>query len=100
MNKSSIGTKKAHGELIAYCGVSCESCPDYMSSVCPSCRKTVWANGDECMPVACCREKGISFCGECTGFPCPDMKEFYRESGSHKLAYERMAGLGATTRDQ
>lgn len=100
MNKSSIGTKKAHGELIAYCGVSCESCPDYMSSVCPSCRKTVWANGDECMPVACCREKGISFCGECTGFPCPDMKEFYRESESHKSAYERMAGLGATTRDQ
>ncbi|MBR5949679.1 MAG: DUF3795 domain-containing protein [Clostridia bacterium] len=85
--------KKALGEFIAYCGVNCELCHDYKNEVCPSCRKTVWADGDECMPVACCRDNGIDFCGECERFPCPDMKEFYRESESHEFAYERMKAL-------
>ena len=100
MSKPACGKRTALGELIAYCGVSCESCPDYMNGVCPSCRKTLWEEGDECMPIACCREKGISFCGECAVFPCPDMKEFYRESESHELAYERMTGLSAANCDQ
>ena len=90
MSTAKNDCKNALGELIAYCGVDCEVCPDYKNKVCPSCRKTVWAEGDECMPVACCHDKGISFCGECGLFPCPDMAEFYKESESHRLAYERM----------
>ena len=80
-------------ERIAYCGVDCGVCPDYAERKCPGCRKTAWEPGDECLPVACCRKKGISSCGECETFPCADMSEFYRESESHERAYERMAAL-------
>ena len=76
--------------MIAYCGVDCSACPDFTGAKCPGCRQTVWEAGDECMPVACCREKGIDFCGRCPDFPCPDMVAFYRESESHAEAFERM----------
>lgn len=79
--------------LIAYCGVDCAPCPDYVSGKCPSCRRTVWEEGDECMPVACCKKKSVSFCGECSWFPCPDMKAFYEESDPHREAYVRMSAL-------
>ena len=86
--------KAPFGELIAYCGVNCEVCADYLNGACPSCRKTVWEEGDECMPVACCRKKGISYCGECgESFPCSDMKEFYAESESHAHAFELMRSV-------
>lgn len=78
------------GGSIAYCGVDCSACPDHSGGKCPGCRKTVWDEGDECMPIACCKKRGISCCGECGDFPCPDMDEFYGESDSHRLAYARM----------
>ena len=43
-----------------------------------------------CMPVKCCREKGIEVCAFCEVFPCKDMADFYEESDSHKKAYDRM----------
>ena len=43
---------------IAYCGVDCAACADYQTGVCPSCRRTDWKD-NPCMPVRCCREKGI-----------------------------------------
>ena len=76
-------------EYIAFCGVNCKECRDYNISVCPGCRKSE----DGCMPVECCKSKGISVCGECSDFPCEDMKEFYRESQSHSEAYERMCAI-------
>ena len=75
---------------IAYCGVDCSACGDYKTGVCPSCKLTPWTENDICMPVKCCREKGIAFCGQCGGFPCADMAEFYEESEGHAAAYERM----------
>ena len=86
--------EKTINELIAYCGVDCSACPDYQNGVCPSCRRTEWTADDICMPVKCCREKSIRFCGNCTDFPCGDMKEFYRESESHAEAYRRMLAAG------
>ena len=80
--------------MIAYCGVDCSTCPDYLEKRCPSCRATVWDVGDECMPVACCREHVIECCGQCDEFPCADMAEFYRESPSHEAAFERMRAIG------
>lgn len=77
-------------DLIAYCGVDCSVCPDYLSGKCPSCRKTEWAEGDECMPVRCCREKKIDLCAKCDEFPCSDMKDFYDETESHWEAFMRM----------
>ncbi|MBQ4447482.1 MAG: DUF3795 domain-containing protein [Clostridia bacterium] len=86
-------------ELIAYCGVDCSECGDHKSGKCPGCRKTEWKEGEECMPSACCRGKGILFCGECGEFPCADMEEFYRESDSHRLAGARMKLLKSRGRE-
>ena len=48
-----------------------------------------------CMPVKCCKEKGIDFCAFCNNFPCDDMADFYEESKSHKEAYHRMVSMNA-----
>ena len=80
-------------ELIAFCGVDCSACSDLTSGKCPGCRKTEWPEGDACMPVECCGKRGISCCGECAGFPCPDMAEFYKESESHERAFELMRSI-------
>lgn len=78
--------------LIAYCGVNCAPCPDYTLGKCPGCRQTD-RDDDPCMPVRCCREKGIDVCGQCDAFPCEDMAAFYKESEGHKEAYRRMCSL-------
>ncbi|MBR2811183.1 MAG: DUF3795 domain-containing protein [Solobacterium sp.] len=77
-------------QLIAFCGVDCSQCPDYVSGKCPSCRRTAWTADDICMPVHCCREKNIDCCGECMDFPCREMAAFYQESEGHRIAYSRM----------
>ena len=85
---------------IAYCGVDCSVCPDYLAGKCSNCRNTVWPEGDACMPAACCGEKGILCCGDCESFPCAEMAGFYAESESHRQALERMrrvAGLAYVT---
>ena len=84
---------KAMNDNIAYCGVDCSVCPDYLNKSCPSCRLTEWTEEDICMPVRCCREKGIEFCGACDSFPCKDMAEFYEESDSHREAFARMKSM-------
>ena len=84
---------KAMNDNIAYCGVDCSVCPDYLDKSYPSCRLTEWTEEDICMPVRCCREKGIEFCGACDSFPCKDMAEFYEESDSHRKALERMKAI-------
>ena len=43
---------------IAYCGVNCFACSDYINKICPSCKHTQWTEEDICMPVKCCKEKG------------------------------------------
>ena len=72
---------------IAYCGVNCFACSDYINKICPSCKHTQWTEEDICMPVKCCKEKGIDFCAFCNNFPCDDMADFYEESKSHKYVY-------------
>ena len=75
-------------DRIAYCGVDCAACVDFLESKCPGCRRTEWKEDDICLPVECCRRQGITFCGKCPTFPCDDMKAFYEESESHKKAFE------------
>lgn len=76
---------------IAYCGVDCAACPDYLTGKCPDCRHSEWPDGDACMPIVCCQRKGIDCCGRCDVFPCGDMTGFYEESESHRAACVRMA---------
>ncbi len=83
------GTDGMTDPMIAYCGVDCAPCPDYAGGKCPGCRATEWGD-DPCLPVRCCREKGIALCGECERFPCRNMADFYGESEGHKAAYLRM----------
>ena len=83
---------------IAFCGVDCAACADYLNNTCPSCRLTRWKEDDICMPVRCCRKKGIDACAFCEGFPCESMAEFYEESDSHKAALRRMQTARAGNR--
>ncbi len=80
-------------QTIAVCGVDCAACGDYRQGTCPSCRLTQWLEGDACMPVTCCGDKGITVCGQCGSFPCADMAAFYEESDSHREALRRMQSL-------
>ncbi len=80
---------------IGYCGVDCAACSDRLSGKCPDCRRSIWPEGDPCLPIACCRGKGIACCGQCAGFPCPDMAAFYAESESHRAAFARMRAVSA-----
>jgi len=77
----------------AFCGVDCGACKDLALGRCPGCRQTEWEEGDECMPVACCKARGIVYCAACDVFPCDSMKEFYEESEGHREAYRRMLAL-------
>lgn len=77
-------------EFIAYCGVDCSVCTDYTGHICHGCRQTEWKSEEICLPVACCRKKGISFCGKCDKFPCDEMQGFYEESEVHRKAFDRM----------
>ena len=86
--------------LIAYCGVDCAACADYSGGKCPGCRQTDWPEGDACLPVGCCRRKNIDSCGECSSFPCEDMKAFYRESESHEQAYQLMKSRRENTENE
>lgn len=78
--------------MIACCGVNCAPCPDRTAGKCPGCRDTAWGE-DPCLPVACCREKGIDVCGACANFPCKDIAGFYAESEGHREAYQRMRAV-------
>ena len=86
--------------MIAYCGVDCGACPDYKDGKCPSCRLSEWKEDDICMPVKCCRDRGIECCAYCVSFPCEDMSAFYGESPSHRAAYERMLPLKVANEEQ
>ncbi len=81
--------------MIAYCGVNCAVCPDCTQGKCSGCRDTAWGD-DPCLPVGCCRAKGIEACGQCETFPCGDMAGFYEESEGHREAYRRMCAVRNT----
>ena len=80
--------------LTAPCGLDCFNCPTYEGNItdewkkqvsgflkipveeapCKGCRdekgNCKFAIGNECATWLCAREKGVTFCHECTGFPC------------------------------
>ena len=78
---------------IAFCGVDCAVCPDFLEKKCPDCRHSEWPDGDPCGT-----NRGICCCGACETFPCPMMAEFYEESESHRRAYARMKAVAEECR--
>ena len=77
-------------EMIAFCGVDCAQCTDYLSSKCPGCRESIGEGENMCNAVRCCISREIDCCGQCGNFPCDDMMAFFEETLSHKEAGIRM----------
>jgi hypothetical protein len=59
----------ASAELVAYCGLYCGACRQYLSEKCEGCHqneKATW-----CKIRTCCSEQGLSSCAQCADFPDP-----------------------------
>ncbi len=55
-----------------YCGMPCALCTRYRTegkSRCPGCSHDGYYT-DPCKVHRCCRDKQLSHCGQCDGFPC------------------------------
>ena len=61
-------------KLIAYCGLYCGSCRKYLSGKCPSCQQL--ASPHWCKIRACCIDKKIASCAECSLETPNDCKTF------------------------
>jgi hypothetical protein len=63
-------------ELVAYCGLYCGACPSYRREHCSGCHgndKATW-----CKVRACCIERGLKSCADCTEFSDPgDCQKFH-----------------------
>ena len=59
------------------CGLICEGC-EYVES--HNCKGCIATNGHpfhgECPVAACCQEKGLTHCGECSDFPCEQLNQY------------------------
>jgi hypothetical protein len=91
--------KSADKKLAATCGLFCPACSVYIGTTeeperlqelaerfdmpvseleCLGCRseKRSFFCRTRCKMAACAADKGISFCSECSDYPCEDLKEF------------------------
>lgn len=77
MAKCLAKTQPYHGRIPA-CGVFCGGCPTYTREKNP-CKGAV-LNSSRCEKCKtfhlCCLEKGITYCFQCTDFPCDKFKRF------------------------
>jgi hypothetical protein len=86
--------------LIRFCGADCRDCEPYRDFLAgvetglvnPETRyRCCWLpddypEGRDCPIKACCDEKGVLFCGECSQFEtCARMNEFYAQPGYDRL---------------
>lgn len=66
---------QADPALVASCGLYCGACRMHLKGKCPGCRENEKASW--CTVRACCIEKGLLNCAECTEFTNPkDCKKF------------------------
>ena len=85
-------------EMIGFCGVDCSVCSDYISEICPGCRKSAGTSSEECPLVTCCLENNSLVCGQCRKFPCDNICGFFEESESHMEAKNRNEEIMAELR--
>jgi hypothetical protein len=52
--------------LVAYCGLYCGACRQYLREKCPGCMENIKAGW--CKLRTCCKEKNYRSCAECTDF--------------------------------
>ena len=90
---------KPDKNLVSVCGLFCPGCGIYYATLekdeeylkniassmnipfeevrCNGCRtETKMAHCKNCFMLKCATDKGLDFCGECTEYPCQEMKEF------------------------
>jgi hypothetical protein len=56
-------------ELVAYCGLYCGACPSYRRERCSGCHDNEGATW--CKVRACCIQRGIASCADCSDFDDP-----------------------------
>jgi len=56
----------AHPELVAYCGLYCGACREFLNEHCPGCGKNTKATW--CKIRSCCIGNSYSSCGDCKDF--------------------------------
>jgi hypothetical protein len=86
--------------LIRFCGADCGRCDSYKHFLAGDESGLVnpetgyrccwlprgYPRGRDCPISACCEEKGILFCGECSQFEeCVRIREFYSQPGYERL---------------
>jgi hypothetical protein len=60
-------------ELTGPCGLYCALCSDYQAGACPGCRPIEGSCRNVegvCGTYACSQARGVTFCFECSGYPC------------------------------
>lgn len=78
-------TNQANAELVAHCGLYCGACKSFMNGKCKGCHensKATW-----CKVRACCIEKRIRTCAECSEFTDPRACARFNNSMSRLFGY-------------
>ncbi len=99
MEKANESTRIPDKKLAAVCGLFCPACHVFIGThedparlmamaqrfqmpleemQCNGCRseKRCFFCETKCTMAKCAAEKGVDFCGDCTEYPCNDLKEF------------------------
>jgi hypothetical protein len=64
-----------NANLVAYCGLYCGACGQYLREKCPGCKENTKAGW--CKIRLCCSEKGYATCADCADFKdMNDCKKF------------------------
>ncbi|MEA3408622.1 MAG: DUF3795 domain-containing protein [Chloroflexota bacterium] len=77
---------------ISVCGLNCARCKLLASDECEGCRGSLdqhWSPDCEFLP--CVRDKGHTYCFECSDFPCDKLEAFASDGYEHhRLTVENM----------
>jgi len=102
MNNGQMILRTPDKRLAAVCGLFCPACPLFIGNKeapeklkmftklfkrpieelkCEGCRtdKRSFYCNENCKMTNCATKKGIDFCGECTDYPCEDLRMFQAE---------------------
>ncbi len=80
---------------VAICGLNCAKCGLFKATKCSGCRGSLerhWSPG--CKMRSCALERGHTYCFECDGFPCEDVRSFENDGlAHHKMTVENMRAM-------
>lgn len=73
--------EREFARITSYCGIDCKECEFYNNGTCKGCVATkgrpFHAQSDPtCTIAACCIDKNIRYCADCSDIPCGKLKAF------------------------